>query len=233
MVKILQTIDGFLYDVVLWVVLIPKTIVKIIIAPAWSDSYVRSELAKDAAQRYEAYMPPIIFFITTGILPLLAVGRFTCLCPDGILVRFNKLPIESNILVLALVYTSPPLIYSLVILKYKRQSIDRNSLRPVFHTQCLLWAVYYLLGMPAYSFYVWEAGDPTLEISKVSDKGPAILILPVILLIVVIWFFYAEYKVILRELHTQLRSFGITLLCYIISALVLRLMFYLIMKWVP
>jgi hypothetical protein len=228
MVKILQTIDGLLYDVVLWVVLIPKTLVKIIIAPTWAVSYVRLELKKDATQRYEAYMPPVLFFILTGILPFLIVGRFTCLCPDSAFTKFNKLSLESNILILALLYISPPLIYSLVILKCKRRSIGRSTLRPVLHTQCLLWAAYYVLSVPIMWFYIRGAAGYTQVIADESVK----IIAGVIGFVLIIWFIYAESRVILRELHRPILALGITIFCYIISTLLIRSIFYLVEQMV-
>jgi hypothetical protein len=230
MVKILQTIDALLYDVILWFVLIPKTLVKVIIKPTWSDTYVRSELSKDAGERYAAYMPPITFFILTGILPLWALGQITFISADNnIFVKLNKLSLESNILALTLIYISPPLVYSLVILKWKRQHLNRNSLRPFFHTQCLLWAVFYFFSFSALCFYrYWERTGLTPYLFDVDVR---MVLYVVIVDIVFIWFIYAEYKIILRELYKpKLRSFGIALLCFIISGLLTRLILKLIEK---
>ncbi|HXF86516.1 MAG TPA: hypothetical protein VNK49_14140 [Anaerolineales bacterium] len=68
---ILQDIEKLIYKVLMWVILIPKTIVKITINPGWAPKYVRDELQHDESP-FDEYMSPVILLLVVALIPALA-----------------------------------------------------------------------------------------------------------------------------------------------------------------
>ncbi len=61
--KVIEAIDTALYDTALWLWLIPKTLCKVILRPAWTIDCTNEELSKPAEERFNDYMPPVLFLM--------------------------------------------------------------------------------------------------------------------------------------------------------------------------
>jgi len=74
LVGFLEEIEKLAYKLLLWVILIPKTIAKIIIQPRWAAGYIRKELTKDAESPFDEYISPIILLLGVALLPAVFVN---------------------------------------------------------------------------------------------------------------------------------------------------------------
>lgn len=73
---VLQDFEKLIYKILMWVILIPKTIVKITVNPIWADSYIKSELSQDHKSDqehlpFDEYMSPVILLLVVALLPAL------------------------------------------------------------------------------------------------------------------------------------------------------------------
>jgi hypothetical protein len=68
---IIENIERLAYDVLIWTLLVPKTLVKIVIDPGWVRGYVTKELTEKDEARFDGYLSPIILIILTSVLPFL------------------------------------------------------------------------------------------------------------------------------------------------------------------
>jgi hypothetical protein len=68
---IIENIERLAYDVLIWTLLVPKTLVKIVIDPGWVRGYVTRELTEKDEARFDGYLSPIILIILTSLLPFL------------------------------------------------------------------------------------------------------------------------------------------------------------------
>ncbi len=64
-------IEKLIYKVLMWVILVPKTIVKVTLNPAWAPGYVKEELEKDETP-FDEYISPIILLLIVALAPALA-----------------------------------------------------------------------------------------------------------------------------------------------------------------
>ncbi len=64
-------IEKLIYKVLMWVILVPKTIVKITLNPAWAPEYVKEELEKDQTP-FDEYISPIILLLVVALIPAVA-----------------------------------------------------------------------------------------------------------------------------------------------------------------
>ncbi len=119
--RALQTVEDLIYEVALWIVFIPKTFAKIIRDPRWAHSYMLSELGKDTKERFASYMSPILFWVTTGIVPYLLVIDYlrstsgSRVAQETEWTQFLALPWMTRVLLVGIFALGGPLAFSLLI----------------------------------------------------------------------------------------------------------------------
>ncbi|MCC6261911.1 MAG: hypothetical protein IT311_13715, partial [Anaerolineales bacterium] len=67
-------IENFLYQLLFFIVLFPKTVVQSILKPKWIHAYVTDELKKEQAAQFKEYMNPLYFFIVSFFVCTLIAG---------------------------------------------------------------------------------------------------------------------------------------------------------------
>lgn len=75
-VSVLQDIEKLIYKVLLWIILIPKTIVQITLHPSWVREYVGRELnpgqkPEEEHAPFDEYMSPVILLLVVALIPAL------------------------------------------------------------------------------------------------------------------------------------------------------------------
>lgn len=79
---ILGQFEKLAYSLAIWIILIPKTIIKILIDPGWVRDYVAGEFAKDNESRFDDYVSPVILLLLCSLVPF--VG-YSLLPPFGMI----------------------------------------------------------------------------------------------------------------------------------------------------
>jgi len=102
LVGFLEEIEKLAYKLLLWVILIPKTIAKIVINPRWAAGYIKEELKEDSASPFDEYISPIVLLLAVALLPAIVVNflpkfGMTVINPhDGFIEgRFVQVEVES------------------------------------------------------------------------------------------------------------------------------------------
>jgi hypothetical protein len=65
-------LDGFeklAYDILIWLILVPKTLARVITHPSWIPGYVTKELAAKDSARFDDYLSPVILMLLTSLVP--------------------------------------------------------------------------------------------------------------------------------------------------------------------
>jgi len=68
---ILQDIEKLIYKILMWVILVPKTIIQITLNPTWAIGYVKEELEQDDSP-FDEYISPVILLLVVALIPALA-----------------------------------------------------------------------------------------------------------------------------------------------------------------
>jgi hypothetical protein len=58
----------------MWFILIPKTLAKIITDPGWVPGYVTKELKQEGAARFDDYISPVLLFLLASLLPYAVIN---------------------------------------------------------------------------------------------------------------------------------------------------------------
>jgi hypothetical protein len=146
--KVIEAIDAALYDTALWLWLIPKTLWIVILRPAWFINYTNAELSKPTEERFNDYMPPVLFLIVSGVLPLAVfVDSLAAFWlkqhPNDLLRHIVERPWEVKLLFAAVSVASGPMSFAISIQLFRCEPLGRSELRLVFLPQAYLWGTCY------------------------------------------------------------------------------------------
>ena len=64
----LESIEKLAYKILLWVILIPKTIIQITINPSWAPGYIKGELQQEKSP-FDEYISPIVLLLIVALIP--------------------------------------------------------------------------------------------------------------------------------------------------------------------
>ena len=132
--KILQALEDAIFEIMAWIMLLPKTLAQIIVAPARAIRYVNNEWEKKPEDRFDEFLSPIFFWIIVAVLPLAYTLLTEKELQQGILAIF----LESKVLLAAGVASFPLLIYLTWIELLNNRPIRKSALQRMFYIQCYI-----------------------------------------------------------------------------------------------
>jgi len=68
--EIIEGIEKFAYEILIWVLFIPKTLIQIIINPSWVPEYITREIEDKTDDRFDSFISPVILILVCTILPV-------------------------------------------------------------------------------------------------------------------------------------------------------------------
>ena len=72
----LEGFEKLAYQILIWFIMIPKTLWKIISDPSWVPGYVQKELAPNEVARFDDYFSPIILFLFVSLVPFVVFNTY-------------------------------------------------------------------------------------------------------------------------------------------------------------
>jgi hypothetical protein len=70
-VNVLEDFEKLAYKILMWVILVPKTIIKTVVDPEFVPGYVRDELKSE--KQFDEYISPMLLYLGTTLLPAIAI----------------------------------------------------------------------------------------------------------------------------------------------------------------
>ncbi len=86
-IKLIQSFQDLVFEVVAWALFVPKTLFRALLRPDLMVKYVDSELQKEIDKQFDEYMPPVLFYLIVGVIPVALyrwVGGFAQLTEDNL-----------------------------------------------------------------------------------------------------------------------------------------------------
>lgn len=230
-IRALQSVEEILYEMSMWIILVPKTFLRVVFTPQWIQKYVAGEWAKnDASQqegesdagngpprRFDSYMSPLFFFLIVGVIPLylVIVSQNSQTSSSDLFTWALQQPVETRLTVYGILLLTGPLGFSLGIQLLRRIPFARQSVQRIFYTQCYCFAPLYFLLNLAQAFY-------NLSVSSLV-AARWIFLFPFV------WFLPAEMFVFAQELTiSRLKALGFAFLC-LIETVILYVFFFFIL----
>ena len=154
LIKLLESVDDFIYEIALWVLFVPRTFFKISFRPRWVCTYVEAELQKDKQARFQEYLSPILYWALVGLVPYFFVlGALSSVTESRVAseVGFRRLLAldwQNQFLVVSLFAVGGPLEFSRRTVRAQALVASRELLRKPFSAQCYCFGTAYLLLLP-------------------------------------------------------------------------------------
>jgi len=186
-----------LYEVIIEfaasLVLIPKTLAKVIISPRWTLRYIDSEIARDSRINFNGYSHPVLFWLVVGVLPYYFLLQFLILQlgNNKVIAVYDSIGVELKITAFIIFFISLPVSCALVIQLLKHRNFEKTIFRRLLFIQCYITA-------PLQLFYL-----PAFFLDEVSETWSGVF--AIVSLAVVVWFAVSE--VILTKIEIGLGWF--------------------------
>jgi hypothetical protein len=139
--KLLQSLDDFLYEVVGWIIFYPITLIRSILNPIEMLRYSDRELQEADEEQYtDTFNPPIFLLIT------LLVGYLLGKVIQPQIKLASLLSKDTDVLLFrGVAFSIFPVLMGVDLLKHQGKRIDRVTLRPLFYGQCFITAPFALV----------------------------------------------------------------------------------------
>lgn len=172
LIKIIRTLEEFLFEVATWFVLWPKTLLEILRSPSWTVDYVSQEILKGDEARFDSHISPIIFFILTAVLPYFIVFSFLMVVKANSVANsggsfLGSFSHEAIAMIIAIFMLAGPLGFATCISLSKKEGISKSGIRSRFYSQTYIFTPAYLALLP-FMFIVFFT-DFKPEIILASD----------------------------------------------------------------
>lgn len=147
LMRLLRSLEEFLYELVGWLVFYPRTFWRILSRPGAIARYTRIELAQDSERQFGETMSPVLMLIlTVAIGHAIEMAARLSLPPADSPLRVLVFGSEQALLLMrSAVYSTYALGAALGTLRRQRQPITRDTLREPFSIQAFLVCPFVLL----------------------------------------------------------------------------------------
>lgn len=68
--KLFQSIEDAVYEIMVWILLLPKTLFRSMFRPRWTIQYVNEEWEKQPEDRFDEYLSPVLLWLIVAVFPL-------------------------------------------------------------------------------------------------------------------------------------------------------------------
>lgn len=165
LVRILRSLEEFLYEVMTWLVFYPRMLIRTVLSPTGVMAYSRAEMEKpEAEERYADAISPPLFLILTMVLGHL-VEIAADLHPGSDLTGPAAVLFASDqslVIIRSLMFALFPLVFAMQQMKVSGVSLTRESLRGPFYGACFPAAAFCLVVSLGATLQQLKAGGPLL-----------------------------------------------------------------------
>lgn len=140
-VKIIQSLEEFLYEVMTWLVFYPRTLWRTIRHPIRMLGYADRELKDAREEQFTDLISPPLFLLLTILLSHLIEVAFDQSLPKAATTAIGKQIVQSdaNLLLLrATLFSIYPLMFAVMRLHHQKIPLNRDTLRRPFYAQCYI-----------------------------------------------------------------------------------------------
>lgn len=139
--KLLRSLEEFLYELCTWFLFFPRTLYRVIVHPRRMAQYVNTELTQKLDKQFDdAISPPMFLMLAVLVAHGVELLMHQQVTGTGQLSRTVFGNEESLLLYRSITFAVWPLISSVHLLRRKKVPMTRESLRRRFFMQCYLTA---------------------------------------------------------------------------------------------
>jgi hypothetical protein len=159
--KLLKSLEELLYELVSWLIFYPVTMWRSVVRPLNMMRYADIELTDRPEDQYQDTLSPPMFLLITLLLSQGLSASLPSIYDPSEAAR--ELGSGSNLLIArGVIFGIYPLCMAVTLLRSKKVSITRNSLRPPFFSQCYVAAPFAFVLVLGLDFFSMPQDQGTL-----------------------------------------------------------------------
>jgi hypothetical protein len=135
-VKLLTSLEDAVYEVMVWIMQIPKTLFRTIFQPNWAISYINAEWEKKPEERFEEYLSPVLLWLFLAVIPPILLGIDSISYLTSIIPLGEKLELQEKLAIGILFALITPLTYLSVLELINKRPATKSNLKKAFYLQC-------------------------------------------------------------------------------------------------
>ena len=132
--KLFKSVEDAVYEVMVWLLLLPKTLIQTAVRPKWAMEYIDEEWEKKPDERFDEYLSPVMLWLLSAVIPLtlaVIVSRPDIESAQDFLKALSN-DIYSTTLYMMLV----PFVYIVGVEWLNKTPVKRSSLKISFYRHC-------------------------------------------------------------------------------------------------
>ncbi|WP_293700424.1 MULTISPECIES: hypothetical protein [unclassified Sphingopyxis] len=146
--KLIQSLDELLYEIMSWLIFYPVTLWRALTQPLKMMDYADTELGDPAARQYSDTLSPPLFLLLT--IALTHAAELSLVGQDQLVTSKTGLSAfvsddSSLILVRVAFFSIFPLIMAARMVRARHVKLDRGPLKPPFYSQCYVTAPFAMM----------------------------------------------------------------------------------------
>ncbi|MES2034806.1 MAG: hypothetical protein V4466_11560 [Pseudomonadota bacterium] len=205
LVKILRSLEEFLFELISWLLFFPLTLWRVVRHPLGMAAYAVSELGDKEDNRFSDSVSPPMFLILAVILAHVLELSLHDIIPGagGALGQMLVGNEQGLMLFRAVIFSIWPLLGAVAYLRGTKQSLDRDTLRPPFFALC------FLTGPFAIAF---SGGSAVMR----HDGGTYGAVGAAVMLAAIVWYIVVQSRWFAQTLAIgQARAFGLAVAAFL------------------
>jgi hypothetical protein len=164
--RILQSLEEFLYEAMSWIVFYPRALLRTIRHPVAVSIYTRGQLAQPREQQFTELMsPPLLLVLTIALAHVIELSSPSGMASVHSAVGKELFSSEQGVIATrSLAYCIFALVGSITWLRHAREPVNRDTLREPFYIHCYLLAPFALglaiataIGRNLHGSWTWLA----------------------------------------------------------------------------
>lgn len=211
LVKLLQGIEDLVVEMALWIILLPRTLWRVLVAPVEVARHFDSMQATPPAERDEEYLSPVLFWLLLAPVSLLLWLTFD---DQATLAKYGA-TFRERLATGILMLLAPPLAFAVTVVRIRRERLSRRTLARQFALQC----------------YVHAPAAVALVASFALQRRLGENIGTLALLVAGVWFCFAELRIIGREERVRQPVKLLAQGCLFSLLLMFAVVFVIILIW--
>ena len=132
--KLFKSVEDAVYEVMVWLLLLPKTLIQTAVRPKWAMEYIDKEWEKKPDERFDEYLSPVMLWLLSAVIPLTLA--FIVSRPDIESAQDFLKALSNDIYSTTLYMMLVPFVYIVGVEWLNKTPVRRSSLKISFYRHC-------------------------------------------------------------------------------------------------
>ena len=132
--KLFKSVEDAVYEVMVWLLLLPKTLIQTAVRPKWAMEYIDKEWEKKPDERFDEYLSPVMLWLLSAVIPLTLA--FIISRPDIESAQDFLKALSNDIYSTTLYMMLIPFVYIVGVEWLNKTPVKRSLLKISFYRHC-------------------------------------------------------------------------------------------------